>query len=82
MKQEEIMQLVSRAIEDTFMVNASEVTRDTVAIDIPGWDSLSHIILLSNIEEEINKELDLEDVNFESVGDLVDFIKNQLDKEI
>ena len=82
MKQEEIMQLVSRAIEDTFMVSTSEVTRDTVAIDIPGWDSLSHIILLSNIEEEINKELDLEDVTFESVGDLVDFIKNQLDKEI
>lgn len=80
MKQEEIMQLVSRAIEDTFMVNASEVTQDTVAIDIPGWDSLSHIILLSNIEEEINEDLDLEDVTFENVGDLVKFIENQLNK--
>ncbi len=80
MKKEEVMKIVASAVEDTFMVDASEVTRDTVAIDIPGWDSLSHIILLSNIEEEINKELDLEDITFENVGNLVDFIKNQLDK--
>ncbi|WP_352258754.1 acyl carrier protein [Psychrobacter sp. TB55-MNA-CIBAN-0194] len=82
MTHDEIMKLVADTIEETFMVNASEVTRDTVAIDIPGWDSLSHIILLSNIEEEVNKELDLEDVTFKSVGALVDFIKNQLDKQI
>ena len=80
MNKEEVMKIVGNAIENTFMVDASEVTRDTVAIDIPGWDSLSHIILLSNIEEEVDKELDLEDVNFENIGDLVDFIKNQLDK--
>ncbi len=80
MKQEEVMRIVSSAIEDAFMVDASEITRDTVAMDIPGWDSLSHIILLSNIEEEINKELDLEDVNFRNVGNLADFIKNQLDQ--
>ncbi|HCH27810.1 MULTISPECIES: acyl carrier protein [Psychrobacter] len=80
MKQEEVMQIVSSAIEDTFMVDASEVTRNTIAIDIPGWDSLSHTILLFNIEEEIGKELDLEDATFENVGDLVDFVKNQLDK--
>ncbi len=80
MKQEEVMQIVSSAIEDTFMVDASEVTRDTVAIDIPGWDSLSHTILLFNIEEKIDRELDLEDATFENVGDLVDFVKNQLER--
>lgn len=74
MTEDELMKIVASTIEDTFMVDASEVTRETVAIDIPGWDSLSHIILLSNIEEAIGKEIPLEDAEFENVGDLVNFI--------
>lgn len=78
MKQEEVMQIVSSAIEDTFMVDASEVTRNTVAIDIPGWDSLSHTILLSNIEDSLEQVLDLDGLDFENVGGLVDSISKQL----
>ena len=74
MTENEVMELVANTIEDTFMVDANEVTRETVAIDIPGWDSLSHIILLSNIEEVVGKEISLEDAEFENVGDLVNFI--------
>lgn len=78
MDKEQIMQIVSNAIEETFMTKSDEISRDTVAIDIPGWDSLSHIILLSNIEDSLNTELDLEDVDFENVGELVEFIFKQL----
>ena len=78
MDKEQIMQIVSSAIEDTFMTKSNEISGDTVAIDIPGWDSLSHIILLSNIEDSLNAELDLEDVEFENVAELVEFIYKQL----
>ncbi|WP_201604375.1 acyl carrier protein [Psychrobacter immobilis] len=78
MDKEQIMQIVSTAIEDTFMTKSNEISGDTVAIDIPGWDSLSHIILLSNIEDSLNAELDLEDVEFENVAELVEFIYKQL----
>ncbi|WP_201552388.1 acyl carrier protein [Psychrobacter immobilis] len=78
MKQEEVMQLVSNAIEDTFMVDASEITGDTVAMDISGWDSLSHTILLSNIEDAIDQTLAIDDLNFNNVGELVDIITAQL----
>lgn len=78
MDKEQIMQIVSTAIEDTFMTKSNEISGDTVAIDIPGWDSLSHIILLSNIEDSLNAELDLEDVEFENVEELVEFIYKQL----
>jgi len=80
MEKEQIMQVVSSAIEDTFMTKSNEITGDTVAIDIPGWDSLSHIILLSNIEDSLNTELDLEDVDFENVEELVEFIFKQLNR--
>lgn len=78
MTENEVMELVANTIEDTFMVDANEVTRETVAIDIPGWDSLSHIILLSNIEEKIDRELELDEAAFENVGELVNFIYNKL----
>lgn len=78
MTENEVMELVANIIEDTFMVDATEVTRETVAIDIPGWDSLSHIILLSNIEEKIDRELELDEADFENVGELVNFIYNKL----
>ena len=78
MTENEVMGIIASTIEDTFMVDASEVTRETVAIDIPGWDSLSHIILLSNIEEKIVREIQLEEADFENVGELVDFIHNKL----
>lgn len=78
MTHEKIMKLVANTIEETFMVDATEVTRDTVAIDISGWDSLSHTILLSNIEDQLDQTLDLEELDFKNVGDLVDFIANQV----
>ena len=78
MKQEEVMQLVSNAIEDTFMVDASEITGDTVAMDISGWDSLSHTILLSNIEDAIDQTLAIDDLNFNNVRELVNSITAQL----
>lgn len=78
MSNEEIMKLVAETIEETFMVDSTEVKRDTVAIDISGWDSLSHTILLSNIEDQLGQTLDLEELDFKNVGDLVDFIANQV----
>lgn len=77
MTHEEIMKLVADTIEETFMVDATEVTRETIAIDISGWDSLSHTILLSNIEDQLDKTLELDELDFNNVGDLVDFITKQ-----
>ena len=82
MTHEEIMKLVADTIEETFMVDATEVTRDTVAIDISGWDSLSHTILLSNIEDQLDQTLDLEELDFKNVGDLVDVIANQVNDSL
>ncbi len=78
MESKEIFDKVSKIIAETFIVEQEAVNRETVAIDIPGWDSLSYIILLSNIEEEFEKEMNLEEVTFNNVGELVDFIANEL----
>lgn len=78
LNKDQIMNIVSDMIQDTFSVGEEDVTRDTVAIDIPGWDSLSYIILLSSIEDELGQPLELENAKFENVGELVDFIDASL----
>lgn len=80
MTPEQVMKIVVEAIEDVFMVDSSKITKETVAIDIAGWDSLSHTILLSNIEDELDQNLELDELEFNNVGDLIDFIYNQINK--
>jgi acyl carrier protein len=51
------------------------ISRSTTAKEINGWDSLSHAVLILNIESEFNIELPLEQtLELDSVGDLVDLI--------
>ncbi len=52
------------------------VSRETTANDISGWDSLSHAVLILNIESEFDIELPLDDtLELDNVGDLIDLIK-------
>jgi acyl carrier protein len=55
--------------------NLTSISRSSTANDVPGWDSLSHAILILNIESEFNIELPLEKtLELQNVGDLADLI--------
>ena len=48
-----------------------ELSDTTTARDVPGWDSLAHISLISEIEGEFGIKFKLKELmNFENVGDL------------
>ena len=60
-------------IKRTFGVEDQVITRDTVAADVPGWDSVAHSNLIMDIETDLGIAFDLDEVfNYQSVGDLVD----------
>lgn len=55
------------------------ITSETTANDIEAWDSLSHIILISAIEEEFGIEFSQREViKFKTVGDLLNSIKTKI----
>ncbi len=67
---ETILNEVRSLISKTFEFHISEITRDTVTDDIPGWDSLSHTLLASTLERAFG--IKLESANLpRNVGDLV-----------
>lgn len=60
-------------IASVFKVPATGITKDTVALDVDGWDSLTHTELILMIEEMIDRQLPLGDVmECENVGDLIE----------
>jgi acyl carrier protein len=60
----------------TFPAAASvDVQRSTTSADIAGWDSLSHSILIMNVEEEFGLDLPLDAVfELDDLGDLADLV--------
>lgn len=69
-----ILSRVGRVIGETFGDDSLAVTRETIAEDVPGWDSLSHTILMLALEDEFGVTLPSDTHGFANVGQLVDVI--------
>lgn len=52
-----------------------ELTRDMKATQVPGWDSLQHVVILMEIEADADIEIDPSETSqLSDLGALVDFI--------
>jgi acyl carrier protein len=57
------------AFAEALNINISAVTDDLKYQSIPQWDSISHMVLISNIEEKFNISVSTDDViDMSSVG--------------
>jgi acyl carrier protein len=70
-----ILAEVAQVIRNTFNAPQLAITRETTAEEVPGWDSLSHAILLMRVERAFGILLEPSDVVFlENVGELADMV--------
>ncbi len=54
------------------------ITEETVAGDIDNWDSMNHVILISNIEQEFLISFDImEIISIEKFGDFIDLVEKK-----
>lgn len=75
MSRDEILKKINDILKDIFDDNTIVITCETTANDIPEWDSLNHINIISTIENEFDVEFSMEEViNFKNVGDIVERI--------
>jgi acyl carrier protein len=62
-------------MRDVFMDSSIQIDAQMTALDVPGWDSLSHTLLLLEIEASFGVHVDLEKVaNCADIGQLVGYI--------
>lgn len=58
-----------------------DLTDDTIAPDVPGWDSLNHINIIVAVEETFNvKFKSMELLRLKNVGDLQKLLDSKLGK--
>ena len=76
---QDILAKVQAAFHDAFGVDPQSVSYETGPDDVPGWDSAGHLFLVSNLEQALGVNLDVDDVmEMETVRDIVRVIQAKL----
>lgn len=79
MKRQEIYDVINEVFQDVFDDEDISVGDDTKASDIKDWDSLTHITLISAIEDEFDFKFEMKDVlGLANVGMMVDVIEREI----
>lgn len=72
---ERLTSLFWRVFEDERI----EIKNETTAQDVPGWDSLAHIDLIIQIEEEFDIKFITKDIiGLANVGEMIELIDQKL----
>jgi acyl carrier protein len=52
------------------------ITPDLTAADVPEWDSLNHLLLITEVEKHFQIKFKLKElISMECVGDMIDLVK-------
>ena len=71
---DDVLEQLGDLVREVFNLPDAVVIASTVADAIPGWDSLSHTILILSVEERFGVKLPA-DGEFQNVGELADVIR-------
>ena len=78
---DEIFAQVQEVFKTSFNIDPRLVTMETKASDIPGWDSMGHLSLASNLEQAFKISLDVDDMmEMESVREILRILQTKLAK--
>lgn len=79
MDRNRIFEKLTAVFQDIFDDEGITISESTTAADIEDWDSLTHIMLLSAVEDEFNVKFDMKAVQgLKNVGEMVDLIDAQI----
>lgn len=78
----EILNKVQTAFKAAFGIDPGSITIDTTPSDVPAWDSMGHVALVSNLEETFGLNFDVDEVmDMENVRQIVRMVEVKLTKK-
>ena len=78
MDDQEILSQLSTIIGGAVRKKDLVLTPETTAKDVPGWDSLTHMIIIDSIEKHFKVKFKLNEImNFKNVGDTIACLKTK-----
>lgn len=79
MEREKILQKFKDILIKVLEHDNFEITDNLVAADVAGWDSLTHMVIITTIEEEFGVKFRLKELNkLKNAGTLIDLIQSKL----
>jgi len=81
METQDIMSRLQPIFHDVFDDRSLAVSRESSANTIEGWDSLTHINLITSVEQDFGARFALGELqNLSNVGDMADLIQLKLSR--
>lgn len=78
MEQKEIYEKLNAIFRDVFDDDSISVTAKTTSSDIEDWDSLTHITLISEVEDAFDMKFTMKEVvGMKNVGEMVEIIERE-----
>lgn len=82
MNRTEILEKITEIAQDVFENDTVVLKEDTTAADVAEWDSLTHLSLISDIEDEFDIKFTLNEITgSQNVGELVDALIKHFGKK-
>lgn len=82
MQKKEIVEKLTLIFRDTFSHPSLDLRDDLTANDVENWDSLTHMLLITNIENKFGFKFKLKDLNkMKQVGDLITLIESKFESQ-
>jgi acyl carrier protein len=79
----DVLATVREAFKATFDIDPQLVSMETGSSDIPGWDSMGHLSLASDLEQAFGISLDVDELmEMENVREIVRIIKTKLPNKV
>ena len=79
MTREEIVSKLTVIFHEVFNDNAIVLNDGMTANDVASWDSLSHMLMITKVEEDFGIKFKLRELNkLKQVGDLISVIESKL----
>jgi acyl carrier protein len=79
MERQTIVEKLTGIFRTVFNEDSLLITDELTADDVERWDSLSHMLMITEVENEFSVKFKLKELNkMRNVGDMIDTIKAKL----
>ena len=79
MERQVIIEKISEIFREVFGDNNIVITDEMTAADVENWDSLTHMQMITKVEDELGIKFKLKELNrLKKVGDLISIVESKL----
>ena len=79
MTRNEIIEKLTAIFHEIFGDKTIVLSDDMTAADVENWDSLTHMLMITKVEEDLGIKFKLKELNrLKKVGDLISIVESKL----